>query len=86
MHNTGLVAAYGFEEASGTDGRRTSSTASTARSPARRASTDGRFGRALSFDGTDDWVTVADRAEFDLLNGGTLEAWVRPSALGTGAR
>jgi hypothetical protein len=43
--------------------------------------TDGRFGNALSFDGGDDWVTVNDRAELDLMNGGTLEAWVRPTAV-----
>jgi hypothetical protein len=44
---------------------------------------DGRFGKGLSFDGSNDMVTIGNRAEFDLLNNGTLEAWVRPSALET---
>ena len=42
----------------------------------------GRFGSALSFDGVNDWVTVADASSLDLSTGMTLEAWVRPSRLG----
>jgi concanavalin A-like lectin/glucanase superfamily protein/galactose oxidase-like protein/Big-like domain-containing protein/purple acid phosphatase-like protein len=80
VHNTGLVAAYAFEEASGNSAVDTSNGFNGTISGATRV-TAGRFGKALSFDGTNDWVTVADRAELDLLNGGTLEAWVRPSAL-----
>ena len=41
----------------------------------------GRFGRALSFDGVNDWVTVANAADLTPANGLTIEAWVRPSAL-----
>jgi hypothetical protein len=36
----------------------------------------------LSFDGVNDWVTVADSASLDLVSGMTVEAWVRPSRLG----
>jgi hypothetical protein len=78
---SGLVAAYGFEEASGA----TATDASPARNhgvvsgAARTAS--GRYGRALSFDGINDIVTVADSRSLDLAAGMTLEAWVRPSAL-----
>jgi len=81
VHNTGLVAAYGFEEpdgptaadsVNGFDGQITGAT----RVP------DGRFGKALSFDGTSNWVTVDHRAALDLANGMTLEAWVKPSTLG----
>ena len=43
--------------------------------------TSGKFGRALSFDGVDDWVTVNDSAALDLTNGMTLEAWVYPTAI-----
>ena len=32
----------------------------------------------MSFDGVDDWVTVADSASLDLTSGMTLEAWVKP--------
>jgi hypothetical protein len=41
----------------------------------------GRAGGALSFDGLDDWVTVADAASLDLATGMTLEAWVNPAAI-----
>ena len=40
---------------------------------------DGRFGKAVSFDGIDDWVTVADAASLDLTTAMTLEAWVKPT-------
>jgi concanavalin A-like lectin/glucanase superfamily protein len=43
----------------------------------------GRFGQALSFDGTDDVVTVPHDTTLNLNSSMTLEAWVRPSALGT---
>jgi hypothetical protein len=41
----------------------------------------GKYGGALTFDGTNDWVTVADSASLDLTTGMTLEAWVRPTAI-----
>jgi hypothetical protein len=82
VHNTGLLAAYGFEEASGTTavdalGHRNGVIVGGASRVA-----GGRFGKALSFDGTDDVVTVAGAAPLDLVSGMTLEAWVRPSVLG----
>jgi hypothetical protein len=43
----------------------------------------GRYGRALNFDGTNDWVTVNDAASLDLTSGMTLEAWVYPTATST---
>lgn len=39
--------------------------------------TSGRFGKALLFDGTDDWVTVQDNPSLDLTNAHTVEAWVK---------
>ena len=38
----------------------------------------GRFGNALSFNGTNAVVTVADSNSLDLTSGMTLEGWVRP--------
>ena len=35
----------------------------------------GRFGKALSFDGLNDWVTVNDAASLDLTTGMTVVAW-----------
>ena len=40
----------------------------------------GQNGGALSFDGVNDWVTVADTAALDLTTAMTLEAWVRPTS------
>ncbi|HWN27636.1 MAG TPA: LamG-like jellyroll fold domain-containing protein, partial [Actinomycetospora sp.] len=80
VHNTGVVAAYGFDEASGTtatdaiDGH-TGTIAGATRS------LDGRFGRALSFDGVDDWVSVPHDPTLNLSAAMTLEAWVKPTAL-----
>src|SRR6185503_2810158 len=81
----GLVAAFGFEEAAGTAAV-DSSTAprnGTIQGGAARVLT-GKFGRALSFDGVNDQVTVVDGAagtKLDLTTGMTIEAWVNPSSM-----
>jgi hypothetical protein len=49
-------------------------------------STGGKYGSALSFNGTNAIVNVPDSASLDLTSGMTLEAWVNPSALGTSWR
>ena len=66
--------------------RRVRAAATPARSPARRGPRPGRFGSALTFDGVNDLVTVADSASLDLTNRATLEAWVNPTALGAAWR
>ena len=77
----GLVAAYGFEETTGlqvndaSGGGRTGTIAGATRTSA------GRFGRALSFDGVNDMVTVPDSNALDLTGTMTLEAWVNPRTL-----
>ena len=45
-------------------------------------SSAGRFGGALSFDGVNDSVLVADSNSLDLRTGMTLSAWVRPTTGG----
>ena len=42
--------------------------------------TQGRFDKALVFDGVNDWVTINDAPSLDLTTGMTLEAWVYPTA------
>jgi hypothetical protein len=42
--------------------------------------TSGKYGRALSFNGSSNWVTVADSNSLDLTSGMTLEAWVYPQS------
>jgi uncharacterized repeat protein (TIGR03803 family) len=76
----GLVAAYGFNEGAGniaadSSGRGHHGVISGAKY------VGGRFGGALRFDGQNDWVTIADAADFDLGSGMTLEAWVKPTSL-----
>jgi PKD repeat protein len=76
--NTGLVAAYGFNEGTGTavadsSGKGNAGVASNA-----TWTTAGRFGKALRFNGTSSWVTVSDSPSLDLTTGMTLEAWVYP--------
>ena len=79
VDNTGLVAAYGFEEPSGITATDSSGQANNGTINGPTRTTDGRFGSALAFDGSNDEVTVADSASLDLTTAMTLEAWVRPS-------
>ena len=73
----GLVLALGFNEATGILASDSSGAAN--HGTVREAQfVAGRFGNALSFDGVNDWVTVADSASLDLSNTMTLEAWVNP--------
>jgi hypothetical protein len=81
--SAGLVAAYGFNEGSGLTVNDTSGNANTGAITGATWSTGGRFGGALSFNGTSNWVTVNDAASLDLTTGVTLEAWVNPAALGS---
>ncbi len=43
-------------------------------------SASGKYNQACSFDGTDDYVAVADSASLDLTHGFTLAAWVFPTS------
>ena len=64
----GPVGAWGFDEARGTRARDASGAGNAGRiSGAVR--TRGRFGGGLSFDGRNDWVTVADDPSLDLSAG-----------------
>ena len=49
-------------------------------------STQGRFGNALSFNGTNSVVRVASSASLNLSSAMTLSAWIRPTASQTGWR
>ena len=77
--STALVAAYNFEEASGTTVADASGKGNHGTISGASRITSGQFGRALSFDGVNDWVTINDAASLDLTNGMTLEAWVYPT-------
>jgi PKD repeat protein len=74
----GLVAAYGFEETSGTTVTDASGKGNNGTIKEAVRISNGRFGNALKFDGINDWVTVNDSASLDLSSNMTLEAWVYP--------
>jgi Concanavalin A-like lectin/glucanases superfamily/Domain of unknown function (DUF1929)/Bacterial Ig domain len=76
---TGLVAAYSFNEGTGTAAADASGNAHTGSVSGATWTTAGKYGGALSFDGVNDWVTIADTNLLDLTTGMTVEAWIRPS-------
>ena len=82
---SGLVAAYGFNEGSGVQVADASGQGNTGTISSATWTASGKFGSALSFNGTSAWVTVADAPSLDLRTGMTIEAWVNPSS-GTGWR
>jgi hypothetical protein len=79
---SGLVAAYSFDEGSGTtvydaSGQGNNGTVSNA-----TWSTTGKFGGDLTFSGaTGSWVTIPRATSLDLQAAMTLEAWVYPTSL-----
>jgi hypothetical protein len=81
--STNLVGAWGFDEASGTTATDSSGSANTGTLNGPTRDPAGRFGGALSFDGVNDWVTVPDANGLDLTTGMTIEAWIRPTAIGS---
>ena len=65
----GLVAAYGFDEGSGTTRRRPVRQRQQRHPLNTTWSTGGKFGKALSFNGTNAWVTVPSSNSLDLTTG-----------------
>jgi hypothetical protein len=81
VSNTERVAAFGFEELSGATAVDSFNDFDGTISGATRVST-GRFGRALSFDGLNDSVAIANSPALTPAAGMTVSAWVNASALG----
>jgi hypothetical protein len=77
---TGLVAAYAFDEATGTTVTDSSGLGNTGSISGATRVAAGKFGGALSFDGTSNWVTVPHSASLSLTNGMTVEAWIQTSS------
>ncbi len=77
----GLVAAFAFDEGTGSTAGDSSGSFNAGTIANATWSTQGRFGNALSFNGTNALVTINDADSLDLTAQMTLEAWVRPSAI-----
>jgi PKD repeat protein len=80
-NNNGLVAFYNFEGTSTTTVTDLSGFGNHGTIKEATTVTGGRYGKALSFDGVNDLVTINDSASLDLSTGFTLEAWVKPVAI-----
>jgi hypothetical protein len=76
-----LVAAFGFDAGTGTTAVDASGRGNTGTISGAAWTTSGKYGSALSFDGINDLVTVADANSLDLTSGMTLEAWIFPTAI-----
>jgi len=78
---SGLVAAYSFDEGSGGTTADASGNSNAGRLEGATWSSQGKFGGSLSFNGTNSRVTVPDATSLDLSTAMTLEAWVYPTKL-----
>ncbi len=78
---SGLVAAYGFEEGTGTTTADASGNGNAGAISGATWTANGHSGNALTFNGTSAMVSVNDSASLDLTSGMTLEAWVYPTTL-----
>jgi hypothetical protein len=76
---SGLVAAYGFDEGAGLSAADASGNAHHGAIAGATWTSTAKFGKALTFDGIDDLVTINDSTALDLTGTWTLEAWVRPT-------
>lgn len=76
-----LVAAYGFDEGSGTTAADESGNGNTGAILGPTWTTSGKYGNALEFNGTNAWVWINDSQSLHLTNAMTLEAWVYPFTL-----
>ena len=76
--SVGLVAAFGFEEGTGSTTADASGNGNTGTISGATWTTQGRFGQALSFNGSSSRVSVAAAASLNLGAAMTLEGWITP--------
>lgn len=82
----GLVAAYGFNETTGTSATDASGNTNHGVIQGATRVTSGKFGGALNFDGASNLVAVKSSPTLSLTQAMTLEAWVYPTATQSGWR
>ena len=81
--NPNLVAAYAFSEGSGATVTDLSGHGNTGSVVNATWSGAGKYGNALSFNGTTALVSISDSTSLRLSTAMTLEAWVHPTAIST---
>jgi chitodextrinase len=81
-----LVAAYSFNEGTGTSATDVSGNGNNGTIANATWTTAGKYGNALVFNGTTALVTINDSASLHLTSAMTLEAWVNPSAVSSAWR
>jgi hypothetical protein len=84
--SAGPVAAYSFDETSETTVLDSSGRGNAGTITGAARTSAGRSAGALSFNGTSDLVTIPDSPSLDLTRAMSLEAWVRPTELGSAWR
>src|SRR5436305_14404994 len=77
---SGLVAAYSFDQATGSTVADLSGNANAATLRNATIVAGGKYGGAVNLNGTSATVTVPESATLDLTAGVTVEAWVRPTS------
>lgn len=85
LHAQGPVAAYGFNENTGTSAGDASGNSQIGTINGATWTT-GKYGSALSFNGTSSKVTVADSANLHLTNRWTIEVWINPAIVSASSR
>jgi fibronectin type 3 domain-containing protein len=82
----GLVAAHSFNEGSGTTSADISGNGNTGTLNGPVWTTQGKYGNALSFDGSNDLVFIPGSSSLNVSSGMTLEAWIYPTVTQSGWR
>jgi len=80
---SGLVAAYSFDEGTGSTLNDSSGRGNHGAIRGAQWTAAGRYCGALSFNGSSDWVTVADQGSLELTGPFTISAWVKPASVST---
>jgi hypothetical protein len=79
--NTTLRAAFALDEGSGATAADTSGNSNTLTLNGATWNATGKYGKALSFNGTSGYASTPDSPALDIVSAGTLEAWVKINAL-----
>jgi glucose/arabinose dehydrogenase/chitodextrinase len=83
---TGLVAAYGFNEGSGPSVADASGNGNTGTISGATWTPSGRYGAALSFNGTSNLVVIPGSTSLNVSTAMTLSAWIQPTVAQGGWR